>query len=76
MRSFYGHNGSPWLKLGPLKIEIQNHEPYIAVLRELMYPHECDNVTQALGPLLGQPPGSMATRGGKRLSKNDWTMKK
>ena len=44
----------------------------MAVLRELLYPHECDNITQFLGPLLGTPPGRM--KGG--LGKNDWTMKK
>ena len=72
LKCFYGHSNSPWLRLGPIKIEVQNKEPYLAVLRELLYPNECDNITQFLGPLLGTPPGRM--KGG--LGKNDWTMKK
>ena len=72
LKCFYGHSNSPWLRLGPIKIEVQNKEPYLAVLRELLYPHECDNITQFLGPLLGTPPGRM--KGG--VGKNDWTMKK
>ena len=73
LKCFYADNNSPWLKLGPIKIDLQNFEPYVAVIRELMYPHECDEVTQFLGPYLGPPPGRMSggTRGG-----NDWTMKK
>ena len=72
LKCFYGHSNSPWLRLGPIKIEVQNKEPYLAVLRELLYPHECDNITQFLGPMLGTPPGRM--KGG--VGKNDWTMKK
>lgn len=71
MKCFYADNNSAWLKLGPIKIEMQNHEPYVAVIRELMYPHECDEITQYLGPFLGAPPGRMAGGTGP----NDWTMK-
>ena len=52
---------------------MQNHEPYVAVLRELMYAHECDGITNFLGNHLGSPPGRMKAKGG---GKNDWTMKK
>lgn len=73
MKCIFAHNGSPWLRLGPMKLEIKSKEPYIAVIRELMYPHECDNITSFLGPYLNFPPGRM---GGPRVGKNDWTMKK
>ena len=69
---FYGNNNSPWLKLGPIKVELQNKEPYVAVLRELVFADECDNITDFLGPFLGTPPGRM----GGGTGKNDWTMKK
>ena len=69
---FYGDNGSPWLRLGPIKVEVKNKNPYIAVLRELLFEHECDNITQFLGPFLDFPPGHMTTK----AKKNDWTMKK
>ena len=69
---FYGNNNSPWLKLGPIKVELQNKEPYVAVLRELVFEDECDSITDFLGPFLGTPPGRM----GGGTGKNDWTMKK
>ena len=71
LKCFYGHNEKAWLKLGPIKIEMKSFEPYIAVLRELMYPNECDEITEYLGPYLGEPPGRMANG-----NRNDWTMKK
>ena len=72
LKCFYGHNNSPWLRLGPIKLEVQNKSPYIAVLREILFSHECDNITSFLSPFLGTPPGRM--KGG--TGKNDWTMKK
>ena len=74
LKCFYAHNDSPWLRLGPVKIEMQNFEPYVAVIRELMFSNECDEITEYLGPLLGAPPGRMS--GGAKTIKNDWTMKK
>ena len=58
--------------MGPIKIEVQNKSPYIAVLKEILFSNECDNITSFLSPFLGTPPGRM--RGG--TGKNDWTMKK
>ena len=72
LKCFYAHNNSPWLKLGPVKIELQNYQPYVAVIRELMFANECDEITQYLGDYLGAPPGRMSGRAG---AKNDWTMK-
>lgn len=72
LKCFYAHNNSPWLRLAPIKIDMQNHEPYIAVIRELMYTHECDGITNFLGKHLGSPPGRMKAKG---AVKNDWTMK-
>ena len=71
LRSFYAHNNSPWLRLGPMKVEVRNKKPYLAVLRGLLYDHECDKITKFLGPTLNFPPGRMS---GKK--RNDWTMKK
>ena len=72
LRCFYGSNGSPWLRLAPIKVEVKSREPYVAVLRELMFHHECDNITRFLGPHLDFPPGRMNPK--NRV--NDWTMKK
>ena len=60
------------MALGPIKMEIRNKAPYLAVLKEVLYPHECDNITDFLTPWLGAPPGRM----NPRAAKNDWTMMK
>ena len=56
-----------------MKVEVRNKKPYLAVLRELLFEHECDNITQFLSPTLNFPPGRM---GGRNRGRNDWTMKK
>ena len=73
LKCFYADNNKPWLKLGPMKMELQNYDPYVVVIRELMFPNECDEITEYLTPFLGAPPGRMS---GKRGGMNDWTMKK
>ena len=72
LKCFHGHNGSPWLRLGPFKIEENALDPYHVTVQELLFDHECDNITQFLGPMLDFPPGRM----NPRFKKNDWTMKK
>merc|ERR1719445_1376247 len=67
----YMHGGSNWLKLGPLKVEINHYDPYHVTIHELMFENECDAVTQYLGPKLDFPPGRMDAKS----RKNDWTMK-
>ena len=57
LKCFYGHNSSPWLKLGPFKVEENSQDPYHVTIHELLYDHECDNITQFLGPMLDFPPG-------------------
>ena len=42
------------------------------IIHDMLYTHECDNITQFLGPFLDFPPGRM----NNRKLKNDWTMKK
>ena len=55
-----------------MRLELKNRDPYVAVIRQLLYPHECNNVTKFLGPTLDFPPGRM----GNKATRNDWTMKK
>lgn len=71
LRCFYADNGDYWLKLGPVKTELMNRDPWIVVFRELLFSNECDNVTEFLGPTLNFPPGRMV----RSSSTNDWTMK-
>ncbi len=68
----YVHGSSAWLRLAPIKLEINSFDPYHVVLRELLYDHECDDITKYLGPKLDFPPGRMH----HKAKKNDWTMKK
>ncbi|CAB4058586.1 P4HA [Lepeophtheirus salmonis] len=71
LRCFYADSGNPWLKLGPIKTEILNYDPYVAAFRELLFDEECDNITEYLSPKLDFPPGRMKSNS----LKNDWTMK-
>ena len=68
----YAHGDSPWLRLGPIKMELNSFDPFHVVLRDLMTHEECDDVTRFLGPRLDFPPGRMDFKS----RKNDWTMKK
>ena len=61
LKCFYGSNASPWLFLGPFKIEENSLDPYHVTIYELLYAHECDQVTEFLGPLLDFPPGRMSS---------------
>ena len=70
-KCFYAHSNSDWLKLGPIKVEINSYDPFHATIRNLLFDHECDQMTQFLAPQLDFPPGRMVSRS----LKNDWTMK-
>ena len=72
LKCFWGHNDSPWLRMAPFKVEENSHDPYHVTVHELLFDHECDKVTEFLGPLLDFPPGRMNFR----TARNDWTMKK
>ena len=72
LRCFYAHSSSDWLRLGPMKVEINSYDPAHATVKNLMYDHECDEITKYLGPHLDFPPGKI----NKKAKKNDWTMKK
>merc|ERR1712223_297310 len=71
LKCFYGHNNSPWLKIGPFKIEENALDPYHVTIHQLLYDHECNNITEFLGPMLDFPPGRMNFK----TARNDWTMK-
>ena len=55
-----------------MKLEFNSFDPFHVVIKELLFPHECDNITEVLGPMLDFPPGRMHFKS----KKNDWTMKK
>ena len=72
LRCFYSHSYSDWLRLAPFKIEVNSYDPFHAVVKNLMFENECDEIKDYLGPRLNFPPGRMNTKS----RKNDWTMKK
>eukprot|EP00095_Tigriopus_kingsejongensis_P006819 maker-scaffold82_size396747-snap-gene-1.16 protein:Tk06819 transcript:maker-scaffold82_size396747-snap-gene-1.16-mRNA-1 annotation:"hypothetical protein DAPPUDRAFT_308081" len=67
----YAHGDSAWLRLGPIKMEYNSFDPNHVTLRGILFDHECDDITQYLGPKLDFPPGRM----NHKSKKNDWTMK-
>ena len=72
LKCFYGKSESKWLSLGPFKIEENSHDPQHVTIHNILFEHECDKITEFLGPMLNFPPGRMNSR----KMKNDWTMKK
>ena len=46
---FHASSGSDWLRLGPMKIQSNSHNPYHAVIKELIFRHECDGMRKPLG---------------------------
>lgn len=67
----YAHGNSPWLRLGPIRMEYNSLDPNHVTLRGILFDHECDDITRFLGPKLDFPPGRMNFKS----KKNDWTMK-
>ena len=52
LRCILTRSSSDWLRLGPMKIEIHSQNPYHSVIKELLYPHECDKLKVPLVRLL------------------------
>ena len=48
LRCFYASATSDWLRLGPMKIQLNSDNPYHVTIKELMYNNECDQIG---GPL-------------------------
>ena len=56
-----------------MKIEVNADDPFHVTIKDLLFDHECNAITNLLGPRLHFPPGKMDATSPK---KNDWTMKK
>ena len=65
----YFHNGSPWLRIGPLKGEVLSTEPYIIAFRGMVSDSGCDEIIGLASLQLETPP--MTSRALKK-----WTLKK
>lgn len=52
LKCFRAHANSEWLHLGPMKIQTNSHNPFHAVIKELLFTHECENIQMPLGRLL------------------------
>ena len=48
MRCFFSTSESSWLLLGPMKTQLNSHDPYIVKVKDLLYDHECDGITTAV----------------------------
>lgn len=45
---YHASASSSWLRLGPMKIQDNSNNPYHAVIKELVYDHECDRIKRPL----------------------------
>ena len=52
LRCFLVASNSKWLRLGPMKIEINSANPFHSVIKELIYPNESDKMKKPLAHLL------------------------
>ena len=52
LRCFHAFGSSDWLRLGPMKIQINSHIPFHIVIKELIQGHECDRMQRPLTMLL------------------------
>ena len=48
----YEFASSDWLRLGPMKIQVNSENPSNLVIKELIYQHECDQMQKPLPKLL------------------------
>ena len=51
-KCIYTSATSNWLRIGPMKIQINSDDPYHAVIKELIYHNECDRIQSPLPQLL------------------------
>ena len=52
LRCFHASATSDWLRLGPMKIQLNSHNPYHVTIKELMYNNECNQIRGPLTKLL------------------------
>ena len=52
LKCFLVASNSNWLRLGPMKVETKSMNPLHSVIKELIYPHECDKMSSPLVHLL------------------------
>ena len=52
LRCFHAYAKSDWLRLGPMKIQVNSYDPYHAVIKQLIFNHECDRIQKPLVRLL------------------------
>lgn len=64
----YVHNDSPWLRIGPLKGEIQSLQPYLIVIHDILSEDQCNEVINFMGTAIVTPP--LANKSTKK-----WTLK-
>ena len=54
LKCFHGSAQSDWLRLGPMKIQVNSRNPFHAVIKELLYHHECDRIQTPLAWMLDE----------------------
>ena len=44
MRCHLSNSYSDWLKLGPFRFEVNSYDPFHVTIKQLLFPHECDDI--------------------------------
>ena len=45
LRCYYSSSNSDWLKVAPLKFQINSYDPFHITIKQLIFDHECDEIT-------------------------------
>ncbi|XP_031552959.1 prolyl 4-hydroxylase subunit alpha-1-like [Actinia tenebrosa] len=77
LKCYYETKLHPMLKLRPLKVEMINEDPYIVMLRDVMYDHEIEYIKKTAAPLLNRATVTNSETGDLefadyRVSKSGW----
>ena len=49
LRCVFSTSNSSWLLLGPMKIQVNSHDPYDVTVKSLVHENECDDITASIG---------------------------
>ena len=62
-------SNSYWLRIGPMKIQINSLDPFHLTVKELLYNHECDEIKKPLAPKLRTHQAKKPNR----LKRREWS---
>ena len=69
MKCYHASGSSDWLRLGPMKIQMNSHVPFHIVIKELVQVQECDRIRK---PLVEKLDSRSKEKDGKPSPSTEW----